>query len=1188
MQWSLFEENEEQQQMKRKMWMRALALLTATAAVMTDSGMVYAGEAVQAQQEVSEENETTVVEPEIVESENTESESTGSENIEEESELPETDVVAEMNDSGEDFVESEPMTEEKTWHPTFWEVSEWEDHVDLQRPVAGEVNGVEDKPDAYTEYYGNQLEDELAVSLYESLNTDEQKETDLGSFLTETQKLEEYDQLMEEQLNAAQQAFNAFLLDETDWTIEELKNCTLQLYFAGSKNEEGQTEWSVTGKWELPEKVDEEDEEKQPSQEEEARQYRARCLEEETPCVLTISVEDEELVFQDMAPNEDGVWQIVYPKAEVEELEESEEPQESVEQVTTLEEVQMAKPVADAEITIEEKQTTEEAKPEETEENTSNDSEIAVQDAVAESAVAESTVTESAVTEPALMNAVVSGVKTQTYTGSAVMPKMTVKDISTGKKLKQGKEYTVSYENNVNAGTATAVIRGIDGSGYSGVLRVDFTIEPQNIAKKVKISVIGKKFLYTGKELTPEVSASYNRRGLTNGVDYQLSYQNNIAKGTAQIVVSGQGNYSGNKIVKFKITGPKIKDATVSLENGSGVFQGAYDYPTVKVSYAGRDCVEGTDYTVKYPTRLKAGKNTILVKGFKNFSGSMKLVYTLGQASMEKVKVSIPYAWQYTKKKVKANPSSVKLNGENLTLKKDYTIKYYAKATGRTISTIKDEGEYQILLIGKGSYTGTKTLDICVTSDQNILANNYDSGWEPEPEPEPEQPSTPPSGDPTETPAENPTVTLEDTVYKENAVPADHDRYWGYYEQYKITSKKGIQGTSAYTEDLGTQHVLLNVDMADLISTAPKDGYVPYTYKGKTYYFGDLIALKDTIYYLHGWGNKAENPYGINHMRNVTLVLLMSWKDELSYLIHPSARKKGAAPYYALNMQDENARETFEALFRYMGEWLGQYKTRVSNWTLGNEVNSCKEWNYSGSMSLNQCVENYAKAFQLLYKGVKRTATSSRVFISLDHCWTASVAGHSGKAFLDQFAAYMAQTAPDMQWNVNYHPYSDPLSRTEFWKNSSSTSDSANTKYISVRNINVLTDYLSQLESKYGKASGSIRVILGEFGYSAISGDASQEEKQAAALGYGYYIVMANTRIDSYIIRAYQDAPEEGKLKLGLRSQNDVEKKSYQVYKYMDTNQSLEYMNPYLATVGLSDWNQISGFDASAFNKNDF
>ena len=158
-------------------------------------------------------------------------------------------------------------------------------------------------------------------------------------------------------------------------------------------------------------------------------------------------------------------------------------------------------------------------------------------------------------------------------------------------------------------------------------------------------------------------------------------------------------------------------------------------------------------------------------------------------------------------------------------------------------------------------------------------------------------------------------------------------------------------------------------------------------------------------------------------------------------------------------------------------------------------------------MSLNQFVEKYAKAFQRLYKGVKRTATSSIVFISLDHCWTASVAGHSGKSFLDQFAAYMAQTAPDMQWNVNYHPYSEPLGKAEFWNNTSSTSDSSNSKYISMRNINVLTDYLSQLESRYGKASGSIRVILGEFGYSANAGNTSQEQHQAAALGNHVVVV---------------------------------------------------------------------------------
>ena len=109
-------------------------------------------------------------------------------------------------------------------------------------------------------------------------------------------------------------------------------------------------------------------------------------------------------------------------------------------------------------------------------------------------------------------------------------------------------------------------------------------------------------------------------------------------------------------------------------------------------------------------------------------------------------------------------------------------------------------------------------------------------------------------------------------------------------------------------------------------------------------------------------------------------------------------------------------------------------------------MNSCKAWNYSGSMSLKDCVENYAEAFKLLHQGVRRSASSPRLFISLDHCWTASEAGHSGKAFLDEFAAYMNQTAPDMQWNVNYHAYAQPLTRSRFWADTSNTTNAVNTK----------------------------------------------------------------------------------------------------------------------------------------------
>ena len=413
--------------------------------------------------------------------------------------------------------------------------------------------------------------------------------------------------------------------------------------------------------------------------------------------------------------------------------------------------------------------------------------------------------------------------------------------------------------------------------------------------------------------------------------------------------------------------------------------------------------------------------------------------------------------------------------------------------------------------------------------------------------------------------------------------------YMGYYTSDKITSKKGLQGVSeGYTEDLGVQHTLLNVNLADMVSMNARTGYVPYSYKGKTYYFQDMIALSRTVRYLNGWD--LDNPYG-SHKRSVTLVLLMGWNDELSYLIHPSARNRGAASYYALNMQDQNARDTFEALFCYMGEKLGDNKTLVSNWTLGNEVNSCRVWNYSGNMSLHECVANYAEAFQLLYQGVRRTASESKVFISLDHCWTASDAGHSGMEYLNEFAAYMSQTAPSVQWNVNYHPYSHPLNRNDFWSDNGNTTASWNTPYISMKNINVLTDYLGNIESSYGKPGGSIRVILGEIGFSAVKGNSGQENGQAAALGYGYYIALFNSRIDAYIARAYQDDPAEEQMGLyfGLRNRRDEKKVSYDVYKRLDTTESLAYMNPYLPYIQLSSWESaIPGFNAGALPAVDF
>lgn len=891
----------------------------------------------------------------------------------------------------------------------------------------------------------------------------------------------------------------------------------------------------------------------------------------------------------------------------------------------------------------------------------------------------------------------VSAIKDQTYTGKEIKPKITVKDVVTKKTLKVNTHYTVSYENNINAKAATdeniregtapcVIIRSIREEDYGKELSVYFTILPRAITKASAKVLNAAKLYYNGKEYTPDLQLVYNKTALTRETeeipgDYTVTYTNNTAVGTASAVVTGTegGNFTGTRILKFKIQKRPMKTMDIQLMIGSVdlskepvQWEEGFSLPDVTVAYSETEqvsttCIPDQDYTITYPKKLKAGKNTITVKGKGNYSGSVKKTFTITKRDIVSAQVSCPYMWVYTGKNLPVRPSSVifAADGEQeplpLKWKTDYTVKYRSSA-GKISSTVKNAGNYQMILTGKGNYQGTCVVDFRITKDGSAADTPGNSDI-----------TLPTGGEKftlnscrisscekenhlikiTLTADRSETLEqLKDTFYiamLDSAEPrilkasegvvdvqtredvfsieaeflsddalgtevmsryavavetekgkyqllsdgafiqnpeavssAKKDQYWGYYENYKITSKKGIQGIDdAYTYDLRAQHILLNIDMAELIGQREEHGYKPYVYKGKTYYFRE--QYRDAIYNLNGWGNRDYGPM----TRNVTAVFLLSWKDELSYLIHPSARKKGAAPYYALNMQEQEARDTFEALFCWMGETYAEdYKYRIENWTLGNEVNSCKAWNYSGSMSLKDCAENYAKAFQLLHQGVRRCALSPRLFISLDHCWTASEAGHSGKAFLDEFADYMNQTAPNVQWNVNYHAYAQPLTRSRFWADTSNTTNAVNTKYISMKNIQVLTDYLSSMEAKYHKPDQSIRVILGEHGYSARYGDKAKEADQAASLGYGYYIAMFNKRIDAHIIRAYLDDETEiqGGLFLGLRDKNEGQraKESYGVYKYIDTDQSLERMNQYLKLIGISDWKQkIPNFDST-------
>ncbi len=146
-----------------------------------------------------------------------------------------------------------------------------------------------------------------------------------------------------------------------------------------------------------------------------------------------------------------------------------------------------------------------------------------------------------------MSKAKVSSVASQPYTGKAYKPKPTV--TYEGKTLKNGTDYTLSYKNNVNAGTATITITGL--GTYVGTKKVTFKITPIALTGGKVGSISNQK--YTGQARKPSPKVTLNGKTLTAGTDYKLTYKKNTLPGTATAIVTGTGNYTGTLKRSFKI-----------------------------------------------------------------------------------------------------------------------------------------------------------------------------------------------------------------------------------------------------------------------------------------------------------------------------------------------------------------------------------------------------------------------------------------------------------------------------------------------------------------------------------------------------------------------------------------------------------------------------------------------------------
>ena len=300
-----------------------------------------------------------------------------------------------------------------------------------------------------------------------------------------------------------------------------------------------------------------------------------------------------------------------------------------------------------------------------------------------------------------ILTADISGVETAvTYTGKAVTFPVTV--TRAGTVLKAGKDYSITYKKNKDAGEASLVITG-KGS-YTGEIVKNFTIKKAELGAGGAIGDI-KTFTYTGKAICPSVTVTYGKTRLT-AKDYRVYYTRNTEAGTARVTVTGTGNYTGTLAGEFTIAAKEIRKCSIRVSDAP-LLTATGGIPEITVKDGGTVLLQGRDYTVSYQDNHSLGKATAIITGCGSYGGETVKTY-----QVKKDFTAAKLAWDlpddYYNGKEKKPKISVTLDGVPLKEGKDYTLSY-VNCKNASVSE-----SAQVIASGKGEYAGSLSISFTI------------------------------------------------------------------------------------------------------------------------------------------------------------------------------------------------------------------------------------------------------------------------------------------------------------------------------------------------------------------------------------------------------------------------------------------------------------------------------------------
>ena len=376
-------------------------------------------------------------------------------------------------------------------------------------------------------------------------------------------------------------------------------------------------------------------------------------------------------------------------------------------------------------------------------------------------------------------------------------------------------------------------------------------------------------------------------------------------------------------------------------------------------------------------------------------------------------------------------------------------------------------------------------------------------------------------------------------------------------------AKIGNGNTEAVS--LGVQQGAYNINLEDVIGG---NGGVVYEYNGKTYYFDSSYLSQ----YDHCVRTSTNQGIGM------TMVLLNPYVRGEEFMISPHARGGlGRSSYYLMNTSEDQGLEYLEAVVSYLAYRYDGHNGfgQVDNWVVGNEVNAKNIWNYCDSADQMVYAQLYADSLRICYNAIKSRNANATVCISVDQNWTHIHNGgyFSARSMIEAINSCV-QAQGNFDWAVAAHPYNYPMTWTSFWSPKSAaaaamTRHDINTPYISMENIEQLTDYMCQPAMRNTK--GQVRpILLTEVGYSSNQG----EEAQASAMVYAYQRAATNRYINMIVFNRQTDYPVEVAqgLAVGLTRQDGSPKLAYEYFREMNGANAGAYIQRAAAYMGIADW----------------